>query len=181
MLRKLLRPLRPLSPAALLAFSATSSPAVADDDLALRLAQLFVSEAGFEGERDHAAIWWALHNRAEATDRGFMEHMKLYSWPLWRPQNSRARWITSLRADGGEPKEPGPPWRARLSDAWKDMLERARDYLANPPTNPCRGGRQEHWGGRIPVDRERAMRALDQGRWRLLRCGTRNQFFEVVR
>ena len=180
MFKKLFQPLRPFAPAAVVALAASSSGARADDDLALRLAQLFVSEAGFEGERDHAAIWWALHNRAEATDREFMEHMKLYSWPLWRPQNSRARWITSLRADGGEPKEPGPPWRARLSDAWKEMLERARSYLVTAPANPCRG-RQEHWGGRVPVDRERASRALGQGRWRLLRCGTRNQFFEVVR
>jgi hypothetical protein len=151
------------------------------DATELRLAQLYCHEAGCTAAVDHAAIYHALNNRKRARgDETLLQTLRAYSGGLFNPRSTRTALISRLRLDGAMPLLwPEELSWDRYADGWKTALTRARRHRLHPPPNPC-DGRPDHWGGlSIERDRVRAIRAVSTGRWKRLRCGTRNTFFEV--
>lgn len=153
----------------------------AQDDLAVLLARAYVAEGGWNAA-DHAGIYWSIRNRSAERGVTFLVQLSAYARGLYS-RTRRGEWIRGLDEDLHEP--PGWPeayrWD-RFRRAWAETLTRSRTDLVIPPPNPC-DGRPEHWGGMtISRDRDRAERAVREGRWRRLRCGdARNAFFEVRR
>lgn len=163
------------------------SPPPTFEEVGLWLARLYVSEAGFDGARDHAAIFHAVQNGAAQRGIPIWEQIQDYGRGL-RAAGRRAVWVRNLRVDTEAPEGWGAPGSGSVGLDWalfhrkfERVLVRARTDLIFAPMNPC-DGIPRHWGGmRIAVDRERAAKAVREGRWKPLHCGpTQNGFFAQV-
>lgn len=157
----------------------------------LWLARAFVAEAGWTAERDHAAIAWTLKRRWERAVRRwptirFVDVVRAYCAGLgeWSPRvTRRQRWVRGLSWGGDRP--PGWPLKASWGEHagyWRAALDRAAAWQLGMVADPCRG-KSWHWAGMlIESDRERADKAVREGRWRRVDCGhTRNVFFGLGR
>lgn len=95
---------------------------------------------------------------------------------------SKRAWIRGL---AGELRPTGWPasvsWRSHAA-RWRAVRETVRRFVRGKLPDPCERP-THHWGGmRIEADRLRAERAVREGRWRAVDCGTTgNVYFEVVR
>lgn len=76
------------------------------------------------------------------------------------------------------------PWgnHPGKSESWNRRWQRLRDHatriVAGEVADPCGA---DHFGARdIPVDVERAERAIRAGKWARIRCGTKNAMYRVV-
>jgi hypothetical protein len=143
------------------------------DELVTLLARYGVNEASFHGG-DHLALWEVLEERA---------------WgPLWDACHGdircSARLYSAGRSERLTPRVGRILAQPQHQARWQATLRRARRWLAGEIKPLCRY-RPVHWGGmRLAVDRERARRALREGRWRSAECydpetrrPTRNDFF----
>ncbi len=155
-----------------------------DDETAVWLARLYISESGWSSPDDRAAIFHSISERQRTLrEPTLLGAMRRYSRPLFESERDRRRWVQALRVDGGAPGAwPSSLAWGDFADPWKRILDEARGHLASSPENPCDGW-PEHWGGMgIAADRDRARRAVESGAWRPLECGeARNRFFEVRR
>lgn len=143
----------------------------------LWLARAFVAEAGWEGERDHAAIAWVLERRWKRAKKRwqtlrFIDVVRAYCAGLgdWKPRvTRRQQWVRELAFDLDEPEHwpRKADWGEHVG-YWQGALNRAWDWQRGRVSDPCRG-KSWHWGGTIDSPFGR-MVAVD--------CGdTRNTFY----
>lgn len=157
---------------------------------ALMLAQAMVAEADLEYPTDHAAIGWALKRQADRRGVPLEQQIQEYvsaQKPTHAP-TPRTRWVLELDATGARP----PSFPARLlwdecngarcvsrRELWRRTLVLAEDVIMERVPDPCGA---DDWGGmRLEADRERAERAVTEGRWERVHCGTLNAMFRIVR
>lgn len=179
-----------------------SLPLIEDRDIALWYARYAVHESARQA--DEVPLWEVLKWRAsgplESVCHGDLL-CSLHEYSARRlllPSNDRTRSIANLNREGAFPggawiSERG--WTERFRQKWLDTLARADAWYASLWRGPEDGSgtapsgatldcryRPHHWGGmRLEVDRQRADRALREGRWRRAECeGTSNGFFCVV-
>lgn len=104
---------------------------------------------------------------------------------LQRPTNDRTRAILRLDRSGSFPGEAFVSlrgWNERYREQWLETVERADTWYGGEGEEVNCRYRPHHWGSRrLFVDRQRADRALREGRWRRAECeGTSNGYFCVV-
>lgn len=151
------------------------------------LARVFISEAGWDADREHAALAWTYARRTERMHRtrgwSFGDTARAISdRTLVDPRTPRQRWLFAL------PPRPTRHhrWRRRLPwrvyrDRWLAALHRARSFWLGEVDDPC-SGPSELWGGRV-VDKGRIYCATVAYRTHaLVECGdTGNAFLRVTR
>lgn len=151
-----------------------SGLARADDRLAVDLARVCVSEAGWNITPDCAGILSALRNRADKVGTSLPSMMRAYSRNVFNiARSDRRRWLAHLDSRGTKPEG----WPAHVSwdvhrPKWQAMIVHARELLADDSHYPT----AEHWGMTSGPDLERALRA---GWIRVHIEGARNAFWAV--
>lgn len=151
----------------------------------LRLAQLYVNEAGPHSDADHRAIFHVLLRRQERLSFwlqrpvSFAETICRYSRGRLEHTRDRLRrtWVNALTADGVRPSTwPSHiDWENDYRATWLSVYSKAGIHLQEAPVDPCPGA--YHWGGRPGVDDP------DHGSdLRLLRCEeqTQNRFWTIA-
>ena len=146
----------------------------ANDGVAVDLARVCVSEAGWEPGPDCAAILSALRNRAERTDMSVPAMMRTYSRNVFNVARSdRRAWLAHLNARGDKPQ--GWPrnvsWETHRAK-WLAKIEHAKSLLADDSHYPT----VDHWGMQTGPDLARALRA---GWTRVMIDGAKNAFWSV--
>jgi hypothetical protein len=130
-------------------------------------------EAGFS-LNDCAAIVWVLKRQARRVGDTAADRARQYS--AIKANNERAAFARQLPA-GDE-----PTWNAATNNRWRELRKVARQALAGRIADPCDGATD--WGSPIlKSDVERAMIAIEAGRWRFAVCTqkTFNVFYSEVR
>lgn len=151
------------------------------------LARIAVSESGWDGKRDRAAIWHVLSRRAERHGMRLTSMARAYSSRVFDTERTDARrWIASLDArhalrTGGAPEHfpERLPWRIYRS-RWSSILAQADAFLRDHVRDPCGDQAPDHWGMSLPgsIDYRRATSAG----WERVDCGdTHNAFWRVPR
>lgn len=138
---------------------------------ALQLSRACWVESGFR-EADCAAIAFVIARRAQLAGVSFGDMLWRYS--ALSSRTPRARFARSLPW-GNHPEKPDG-WNA----SWQRLREHAAAVLRGEVADPC--PRAAHWGsGSVRVDRERAARAISDGRWARVRCRevVVNRFYRV--
>ncbi len=157
-----------------------SSPTFSPE--AIALARVCVSEAGWTYDGDCAAIHAVLSFHAIRRDMTFLEFARRYSERVFnRRRSDSRRWIAWLSPTFERPR--GWPGRVltweRGAELWRARLEHAEEIVRGEVSPSC-DRTPHHWGARYGVDRSRAQRAIDEGRWQVVNCGdTRNAFYRV--
>lgn len=146
---------------------------------AMALAQVAVSESGFDGQGDQAAIWHVLKYRARRRGVSLERMAHIYSDRVFdRAHSGSRKWLAYLRYDGAEPEhwDRRIPW-SHFRGRWLNILNRAKEFVKGNVTDPC-AGYAHHWGMSHPdsIDYIRATRAG----WYRVDCGqTLNAFWWV--
>lgn len=179
-------------PAAHAAEHAPSGPFHPDDvgeGLVHDLARVFVSEAGWDAPREHAALGWTLARRAqrlrERRGMGAQQVIRaIADRTLVEPRTDRQRWLYALRLDGARPVE-WERWTTarwgRRTDGWKAALTAARALVRGELADPC-DGPSELWGSPThPVDRAALERNIRAGVWVRVDCGLEHRSNVFVR
>ena len=141
------------------------------------LMRVMVSEAGFDDQREWAALGWTIARRVRRLRerRGWTARQtlgRLCTRTLRRPRTRRQRWVHALSLDAIRPVG----WSSLTRAVWDpDKAERAVDYatdmVAGRVPDPC-DGPSELWGSRRhPVDAARIQRMVAAGRWAIVDCG----------
>jgi hypothetical protein len=165
-----------LGPVKTHASSATYSPE------AIALARVCVSEAGWTYDGDCAAIHAVLRFHSIRRDLSFLQFARRYSDRVFdRRRSDSRRWIAWLSPTFEQPR--GWPRRVltweRGAELWRERLEHAEEIVRGEVEPEC-DRPPHHWGARYGVDKSRAERAIEAGRWRMANCGrTRNAFYHV--
>ena len=167
----------------------SSSRAIAQERVPPRvaLARIAVSESGWDGKRDRAAIWHVLGRRADRHGMRLTSMARAYSSRVFDPtRTDRRRWVAMLDPrhaleSGGRP-EGFPdtlPWR-NFRTRWRNILLHADAFLRSHVADPCGEDAPDHWGMSVPgsIDYRRAVGAG----WERVDCGeTHNAFWRVPR
>jgi hypothetical protein len=143
--------------------AADGEGAIARTEPATLLAQACWLEATYRHD-DCAAIVHVIKRRAARAGVSVAAMAVRYS----ALDSGTERAAQALRLPAGLDAAELPKWHALTS-----VVEGA---LSGRVKSPC--GRADHWGARnLPRDRDRARKAIDEGRWRLLGCTTANAFY----
>jgi hypothetical protein len=149
---------------------------------AIALARVCVSEAGWTYDGDCPAIYEVLKFHAQHRGISFVQFARAYSDRVFdRRRSDRRRWIAWLSPTFERPR--GWPSRVltweRGAELWRERLDHAEGIIRGDVEQPCQKT-PHHWGARYGVDRTRAERAIEEGRWEVVNCGhTRNAFYHV--
>jgi hypothetical protein len=133
------------------------------------LAQVCWLESSFAFD-DCSGIVHVLERRARRSQMSIDE--MAYRYSSIRSDQPRARFARAL-PDGDEPS-----WPNALNRRWAELREHVAGVLSGKIPDPCPFA--THWGARnLPHDKERALDALQAGRWREVKCRapTANAFY----
>lgn len=159
------------------------APSVGEPDVYSARTTLLVQVAYAESVHDRVALWHVLARRAAAAGVS-LEQMATRYVSLLRPAGAslpRGRWVRQVTADCARPAAlpASEPWsRAQCERVAADAEAFQRGELADP----CEHAPTQ-WGMRGGVDRVRAARAVQAGRWLPAACSSRmgNAFYREVR
>ncbi len=149
---------------------------------AIALARVCVSEAGWTYSGDCAAIHAVLSFHAARREMSFLQFARRYSERVFdRQRQDSRRWIAWLSPTFERPRG----WPARVlawergAELWRERLDHAEGIIRGEVAPAC-DRTPHHWGARYGIDRSRAERAIEEGRWQVVDCGeTRNAFYRV--
>lgn len=177
----------------LLSSSALAQPRVTRQ---LALARICASEEGWDRLTDGCAAIHAVITRGAARSHiSYLAFAQAYSPGVF--DGSRGRpWLAELDGAGTEPTrwprfvtrtvrghvvvQPHPGWRV-YRDRWLALYDHAGLIIEGQIWDRCESP-PDNWGSpRLRPDRRNAERAIERGRWEVVRCGeTRNAFFRNV-
>lgn len=139
--------------------------------VSLLLAQMCWVEGG-SSLKDCAAMVYVIKRRA-GWAKVSVEDM-VWAYSALDAKNDRARFARKL--PDGDLEE----WNDRQNRRWAEVRRVALRAFEGKAPNPARGA--THWGARnIKRDMERAVRAIEAGRWRTVQAPTLNAFYADVR
>lgn len=153
----------------------------------ISLARCLAGESGLYSEGDHKAIpfvlakRWRQFSKRVAKKGGtwrFIDQIRQYCKGL-SPKRLSRQWVRHL------PATPNDPWpdgiHKKHLPRWIKLLRLVDNWYLGRVRNPCKGA--AHWGGMaIIMDRERAKKAIQEGRWTKVQCSeeTANDYFMLV-
>lgn len=152
-----------------------------DRSVELLAAQACWLESSFSVHSCTAEMWvWFKNAKIKPPLMSGVEDDERFYWAI--ADYEHALWARSKRAAFARrlPWGDSPELSAKENGRWAELRARVLRVLGGAVADPY--PRARHFGSRThPVDRARAQRAIDAGRWRLLKTDTRQAFYAMVR